>query len=377
MHALHARFITAAQVELADIGQQLRKQTSFVAIGAHQYRHLHMPAAGDCSGRWQRQRLATGHRRPRIAAGQSAALWCCIGQRVGRQCAQACGRIGRVRAAQALCHTHAATFCLALRHAGIARQAAAALQDGALKQPRRAGRSELITDAPRTGRFAEHGDVVRIAAERGDIALHPAQGRLLVEQCIGAFAFATQAWMRVETEYAQPIVGRHHNHILARSQRAQVVVDIAAQFQRAVIDPHHHRAWMRRCGAGRCVDIQREAIFGHVLLPDAIARQTSRAGLGGIADLRPRGWRLRCAKAQFTHGRRCERHPQECPTLCTGHTAHRAGRCLHHLGTRIRRVHQRRHLAGTARCAANQQAGCHQKSTKGVQFTHAPGSAVG
>jgi len=56
------------------------------------------------------------------------------------------------------------------------------LQDCPAEQPLRAGHGEQHADAHRTGRLTEDGDVGGVAAERGDVLLHPLQGGDLVEQ---------------------------------------------------------------------------------------------------------------------------------------------------------------------------------------------------
>ncbi len=128
---------------------------------------------------------------------------------------------------------------------------------------------------------------------------------------------------------------------------------------------------MRRRRAGWRIDVEGEAILGHLLLPEAITRQARRPGLGGIADSLPGGRRLRRAKAQCAHRRRGERHAQEHPPLRAGNTADCAGIGLHYLGLRIGRVHQRRHLARAAWRARGQRAGRQQEDAEVSQLKHA------
>ena len=65
---------------------------------------------------------------------------------------------------------------------GIGRGEGAALDDRPLKQALIGGAGQLGTHAHTAGGLAADGDIARIPAEGRDIALHPAGGRLLVQE---------------------------------------------------------------------------------------------------------------------------------------------------------------------------------------------------
>ena len=58
-------------------------------------------------------------------------------------------------------------------------------------------------DRPFCG-FAEDGDVVRVAAEAGDVALHPAQGGLLIHEAVVARLAVRVGQGRVRQEAQRP-----------------------------------------------------------------------------------------------------------------------------------------------------------------------------
>ena len=75
--------------------------------------------------------------------------------------------------------------------------------------PREPARDHVGQHGQATGRLARDRDVVRVAAERADVVLHPAQGGLLVHQPVVAGRAAgprRQRRVGEEAERAEPVV---------------------------------------------------------------------------------------------------------------------------------------------------------------------------
>ena len=111
--------------------------------------------------------------------------------------------------------------------------------------PRAAGDAiSAVTDLPARA-LAEDGDVLRVAAEGRDVALHPLQRRDLVHQAVVADRLARpgglgQRRVGEVAERAQPVVDGHHHHAVAGEVLA--VIDPArAGPVAAAVDPDHHR----------------------------------------------------------------------------------------------------------------------------------------
>ena len=87
----------------------------------------------------------------------------------------------------------------------------AALHDRPLEEAAGTARDEVGEHRHATGRLAGDRHVVRVAAEPGDVALDPAQRRLLVHQPVVAGRAARprgERWMREEAERAEAVVDR-------------------------------------------------------------------------------------------------------------------------------------------------------------------------
>ncbi len=86
-------------------------------------------------------------------------------------------------------------------------------------KPLRERRSHLRADGKRTGRLAEDGDVVRVAAKGRDVALHPLDSRQFVEQPVvaGRVVGILRGQFRggEETENAQPVIHGDNQHAFA------------------------------------------------------------------------------------------------------------------------------------------------------------------
>ncbi|SLH15272.1 Uncharacterised protein [Mycobacteroides abscessus subsp. abscessus] len=175
----------------------------------------------------------------------------------------------------------------------------------------RGGGGQQCEHGVRTGGFAEDGDVVRVAAERGDVAPHPLQGRHLVAQAEvvverpcgrGEFAEVDVA------EGAEPVVQRHDHHVAAQRQsRAGVQAERGgAHHVAAAVDEHHHRTRGDRRGRGHD-DIQCQRILAGRLIGaradtgTAAMLERRRGELGRVPHARPGLHRLRGAEAQLAH----------------------------------------------------------------------------
>jgi hypothetical protein len=87
-----------------------------------------------------------------------------------------------------------------------------ALRDRPAEQAFHPGHRQQRRDAHRPGGLAEYRDVAWIAAEGGDVVLHPLQGRYLVQQAaVGAGAVKEQ-----EAVAAQAVVDGHADDAVAR-----------------------------------------------------------------------------------------------------------------------------------------------------------------
>ena len=83
---------------------------------------------------------------------------------------------------------------------------------------------------------------MRVAAEAGDVALHPAQGGLLVHQAVVTRLAVRvgQRRVRQEAERTEPVVDGDHGYAVCHQPGGIVVIAFAGH-QRAAVDPHHDR----------------------------------------------------------------------------------------------------------------------------------------
>jgi hypothetical protein len=137
-----------------------------------------------------------------------------------RQAAQVGERTGAGRGAQHLAEQGADMGGLVGRQQlAVADHRRAAFDDGLLHQPARERRSDQDGGILRAGRLAEYRDIGRIAAEPGDIVVHPAQGGDLIEDAVGARGiapgFSPRLGVADKAENAQPVVERDHDHAAA------------------------------------------------------------------------------------------------------------------------------------------------------------------
>ena len=144
----------------------------------------------------------------------------------------------------------------------------AALGYGAGEQAVRQRRGELRVHAQAARRLAEDGHVERVAAKEDDVAPHPGQRRLLIEDAVVAGdvvgRLGGERGVGQEPERAQPVVDGDHDHVTLLDELRGVVVVALAHHESAAMDPDHHRveldaiAWPVRGHE----HVQEEAVLG-------------------------------------------------------------------------------------------------------------------
>jgi hypothetical protein len=120
-----------------------------------------------------------------------------------------------------------------------------ALGDGRAEQPAAARRDHVQIDRRAARALAKQRHLLRVAAERGRVALHPVQRRLLVEEA----GVRLHAGHREEAQRAQPVVDHHHDRVGAVGQHAAVVQRAAGRAlqERTARHEHHHRQQLVAC----------------------------------------------------------------------------------------------------------------------------------
>ena len=189
----------------------------------------------------------------------------------------------------------------------------AALDDGAMHQTSRRRRQHQGRDIAAARRLAEQRHPVRIAAEGGDVALHPTQRlELVVQTEIGCDALAREPGMGEEPEHTEPIGDRDHHRALGREPMTLVVRLVGpAAAVAATVEEHHDG--QRTAGARpRRPDVEVQAVLAdREVLEDAAAR-TEAFGHAAIpvedahalhAGGRERRGRTGHAPAHEVHGR--------------------------------------------------------------------------
>ena len=170
---------------------------------------------------------------------------------------------------------------------GAGQHRGAAHGDHPVEQATGPGHRQQRHRSRRPGRLAAHRDPGRVAAERGDVALHPLQRRQPVEHP----PVGRRALDGGEPLDAQPVVDRHHDHAVAGEARAPVPgAAVASRHEAATVDPHQHR---QPAGAGVGAEhVEVEAVVaGDDRLGDQcealLGLHRGRPGLAGIAHPRP------------------------------------------------------------------------------------------
>ena len=199
-------------------------------------------------------------------------------------------------------------------------EAAAALADGGVEEAARERRRHQLVDAPRAGRLAEDGHARRVAPERGDVPLDPAEGGDLVEEAVVARrpvpGLGAQQRVGEIAERPEAVVDGHQ-HDAAPGQPRPVVGDVGAvaDSQPAAVDPDQHGgAVIRR---RRRPDVQVEAVLVHAVDARVVERlhrggqrvlHARRRRLGRVAHALPRRRRLGGTPPQLADRRGRERH---------------------------------------------------------------------
>jgi hypothetical protein len=219
--------------------------------------------------------------------------------------------------------------------AGGERRIAAALEDGAVEQPFRAGRHDIGGGGPGAGRLAAQGDVTFVAPERRDVPLHPLQRRLHVHDAVvaGCVAFLVNVGMGHEAEQVQAIIESDHHQLALRRQPCRVVVVALAIDIAAAVNPHQH--WQFRFYIRR-EDVEIKTVLVRIGRPrertqcrDLGAGRAERVGLARVSPFRVP---LRRHPAQSAHRRLGEGNAQELGDAILGDAVHRTFGGRHRLG---------------------------------------------
>ena len=178
------------------------------------------------------------------------------------------------------------------------------------------GRGQRV-DGAASRRLPEHGDLVRIATELGDVIPHPLERRKLVQRPIVAggamFGFRGQLRMRKPAKDAQPVVGAHYHHTLLRQGSAVVQGSRRRPHDSgAGMNPHQHGQPLAGRGC-RCPHVEIEAVLTPVPeagvedlfgCPTGTALHTGGGELIGRAHPLPGDDRLRRTPTPVPHRRR-------------------------------------------------------------------------
>src|SRR5579885_2180679 len=199
------------------------------------------------------------------------------------------------------------------------------------KQPLRRGRCQQHLNVKGARRLPEQQDPRRIAAECGDIHLHPLQRRDHVEQPVRpgrTRILPGQLWSRQKPQISQSVLCGHNHHALIRQRRHIELrwpgVRVSGNVSSAVKE-NHHRLRLG-CRTLRSKDIERQAVFVTSILSSAeLVLRTLVAERRGVANVIPAGGWLGRLPSEVPHGRRCKRNsaesieiPRRYTTNCSG-----------------------------------------------------------
>jgi hypothetical protein len=165
---------------------------------------------------------------------------------------------------------------------------AAALGDGAAEQSLAQRARQQRADAEGAGGLAGDGNLAWVAAEAGDVVLHPLQGRDLIEQTDGAGVGErrVEGGQVGEAEGAEPVVDADHDDVAVQREAGAVVpghraLTVAVA---AAVNPYQHRPACVVGGWGAHVEAQA------VLVP-AYRRVGGQAAGGRLRGGRPESGR--------------------------------------------------------------------------------------
>ena len=181
-----------------------------------------------------------------------------------------------------------------------------------LEQSFRQRRRAQHADGDAAGRFAENRHLLRIAAERGDILLHPLEPRDHVQQAVIARdvvrGLGAQLRVREETQLPDAVGDADQHHALPGQLLPAVVrFGSGAGAESAAVDPNQHGDVVAR-GFRRRPDVQVQAVLARVHARAASAAlHAPGAELGGLPHALPFRGGLRRAPAEVADRRRGER----------------------------------------------------------------------
>ena len=170
-------------------------------------------------------------------------------------------------------------------------QSAAALDDGAGEQAAGHGRCDHVLDAGGAGALSEHGDVVGVTAEAGDVALHPLQRGSLVPGAVvaaGPAGLLGEQGVAEEAEDAEAVVDGHEYHPALRPGLAVHGHLVApAVGVGSAVDPYGHRQFPLGLASGVTggPDVEIEAVlveFGVALPVEFLGVERLGVGVRGL-----------------------------------------------------------------------------------------------
>lgn len=127
------------------------------------------------------------------------------------------------------------------------------------------GHGEQRADFAASAGLAENRDVIGIAAELGDVPIHPAKGMHDVEHAYfarGSEIRAAQLRQIEEAEGVQPVINGHYNHVAAAAEIGSIFAGTRSRavLKMSAVAPEHHGALAPIVEGGR-PDVQHQAIF--------------------------------------------------------------------------------------------------------------------
>ena len=173
----------------------------------------------------------------------------------------------------------------------------ATLYDSTLEQALVVRAGHLGADAHAASRLAADGDVLRIAAERRNVALHPAGGELLIQEAeVGRGIGRLRRDLRVaqEAEAVQAVAHRHH-HDTAASNTLTVELHLrgVAHLQTAAEVPDIHRQVLAAVSGRPHVEIQAVLAHEELRIHRPFAGIDILGGVAGTVGLHGNGAKVR------------------------------------------------------------------------------------
>jgi len=93
-------------------------------------------------------------------------------------------------------------------------------------------------DTSPTCRHSGDGHRTGVAAERGDVALDPLEGRHLILEAVVSWQYVVTG--ACESQRPQPVIDRYVHEIFAVYKVVRLVTDARAELERAAVDVHDH-----------------------------------------------------------------------------------------------------------------------------------------